>query len=458
MRKTIFILLLASVIALSCEEKKALDYVIIKGVINDTGGDSLKITSRKGFSKSLAITDSVPFVDTLDIAEGLYYLRFKRGYSPVYMIPGQVVSFSADPEKHGRALYFDGDNASFNNYHSNKFQDIYTFKMKNKEHYTLEEPEFENLTKRLQQSAEAKLERVKNISEALKAQEKRALQYARINRKSLYETYHSKYAEKTGFKASEAFKKEINDLPLNNTADFFYSSDYSILVSKKIDEQARAIALKDSLSFPEAQLEAANELKDETIANELMYATANTYLPRIKQIKPLFDKYMAFATNTEQKQKINRLYHEIKQLNPGSPSPKFVNYENYKGGSTSLDDLKGKYVYIDIWATWCVPCIREFPFMKKIEEQYRNKNIHFVSISTDKQSHKDKWKKMIEEREMGGIQLITDNDFNASFIKKYKVGSIPQFMLIDPEGNIVQASAPRPSSKKLIDLFNELGI
>jgi len=145
-------------------------------------------------------------------------------------------------------------------------------------------------------------------------------------------------------------------------------------------------------------------------------------------------------------------------LDLGQPSPKFENFENYDGSTTSLNDLKGKYVYIDIWATWCGPCKYEIPFLKKVEKKYHDKNIHFVSISCDKQRDKEKWKKMIADKDLGGIQLITDNDFNTSFISEYRIKGIPQFILIDPQGNIVKANAPRPSDEKLIELFNKLGI
>lgn len=150
----------------------------------------------------------------------------------------------------------------------------------------------------------------------------------------------------------------------------------------------------------------------------------------------------------------------------GSASPAFENYENYAGGKTSLSDLKGKYVYIDLWATWCGPCIKEIPALKKVEKQYEGKNIEFVSISVDEgrgykgdaaEAYKG-WKKMVNEKELGGMQLIADDGFRSQFIQDYKVNGIPRFLLIDPNGNIVSADAPRPSSSALIDLFNELNI
>ena len=140
----------------------------------------------------------------------------------------------------------------------------------------------------------------------------------------------------------------------------------------------------------------------------------------------------------------------------GKGSPKFVDYENYAGGNTSLDDLKGKYVYIDMWATWCGPCKREIPFLKKVEKTYHDKNIAFVSISVDKEKDYEKWRTMVEEKELTGIQLYAKQD--ETFSEAYKVNGIPRFILIDPQGNIVDADAPRPSSEKLIKLFNDLKI
>ncbi|MEO8773424.1 MAG: TlpA disulfide reductase family protein [Gelidibacter sp.] len=155
------------------------------------------------------------------------------------------------------------------------------------------------------------------------------------------------------------------------------------------------------------------------------------------------------------------------QFPVGSPSPTFENYENFKGGTTSLEDLKGKYVYIDVWATWCGPCIAEIPSIKKLESQYKDKNIQFLSISIDDAMRsgggdlevaKNKWKTMVEKESLVGIHLFSDKNWESDFIRNYNIQGIPRFILIDPNGNVVDANAPRPSSKKLVEMFDGLGI
>lgn len=151
--------------------------------------------------------------------------------------------------------------------------------------------------------------------------------------------------------------------------------------------------------------------------------------------------------------------HEQKQVLKafkGQDSPKFSDYENHAGGTTSLDDLKGKYVYIDMWATWCGPCIREIPSLKEVEKAYHGKNIEFVSISVDRKGAYETWKEMVVEKELGGIQLWAKED--QTFASAYKVSGIPRFILIDPQGKVVDADAPRPSDEKLKELFNTLSI
>lgn len=143
-----------------------------------------------------------------------------------------------------------------------------------------------------------------------------------------------------------------------------------------------------------------------------------------------------------------------KKLN-STQAPNF-DYENHAGGKTSLESLKGKYVYIDVWATWCGPCRAEIPSLKALEQSMHDKNIEFVSISVDVEKDYEKWKSFVTEKSLGGTQLYADNNWNSDFIKAFGINSIPRFILIDPTGKVVDADALRPSNPKLKEQLEQL--
>ena len=144
-------------------------------------------------------------------------------------------------------------------------------------------------------------------------------------------------------------------------------------------------------------------------------------------------------------------------LKKGDPSPGF-SYPDQYGKTVSLDDLKGKFVYIDVWATWCGPCKKEIPYLKEMDEEYKGKNIAFVSLSIDKMENKDKWLQMIQDEDLKGIQLLADNDWNSDFVTSYNIRGIPRFILLDDKGNIINSNAPRPSDPNLKNLLNGLSL
>ncbi len=155
-------------------------------------------------------------------------------------------------------------------------------------------------------------------------------------------------------------------------------------------------------------------------------------------------------------------YQANRIIGIGKPSPTFENYLDINGDKKSLSDFKGKYVYVDVWATWCGPCIQQIPYLKSIEKEYHNKNIEFISISTDESSRsggsweaaEKKWKNFVKKRNLSGVQLWSGKDY--SFQQAYQINGIPRFILIDPEGKIVDPNAPRPSDPSLKELLNSL--
>jgi len=181
------------------------------------------------------------------------------------------------------------------------------------------------------------------------------------------------------------------------------------------------------------------------------YKITQTIIKMVKDktiIAEAYKNFMATATVPAYKTEIEEVYANYKRMEENAVAPDF-NYMNIDGQSVTLKELRGKYVYIDIWATWCAPCRAEVPFLKQLEQAYEGKNIYFVSISIDKIANKDKWMSYVKEHHLSGMQLIADKDFNSDFVMKFNVNSIPRFILIDPSGRIISGDANKPSNPEL---------
>lgn len=194
--------------------------------------------------------------------------------------------------------------------------------------------------------------------------------------------------------------------------------------------------------------------------NDAFFAAADSHAKSLTAalngMDPDFADLMRKIIKMEENQSIMMFKQAKKtQALAGSTSPQF-DYENHKGGKTKLSDLAGKYVYIDNWATWCGPCRAEIPHLQKIEEKYHGKNIEFVSISVDVDKDHEKWKKFVTDKNLGGIQLFADNNWNSKFIQDFGINSIPRFILIGPDGKVIDADAKRPSDPALTAQLDSL--
>jgi thiol-disulfide isomerase/thioredoxin len=146
--------------------------------------------------------------------------------------------------------------------------------------------------------------------------------------------------------------------------------------------------------------------------------------------------------------------NELIRLVKGKPAPQFT-LESNLGKTYSLDDFKGKVIYLDLWASWCAPCREETPSLKRLYNKYKaNNQIVFLSISVN--DGVNEWKKAIEKDEPDWIQL---KDKDGLVWRSYVATFIPKFIVIDKSGNIVDFDAPRPSSGQAIEklLDQEIG-
>jgi thiol-disulfide isomerase/thioredoxin len=128
-----------------------------------------------------------------------------------------------------------------------------------------------------------------------------------------------------------------------------------------------------------------------------------------------------------------------------------VKFEDAEGNIQNLDQFKGKYLFIDLWASWCVPCIKMTPFVQQLEKQYEGKNITFVAISID--GNKQSWLSKIKELNMHGHQFL---DLPGAFTKRLNITGIPHYMIYDPEGKLVVYKADMPDNPKLKAMIDQL--
>jgi len=186
-------------------------------------------------------------------------------------------------------------------------------------------------------------------------------------------------------------------------------------------------------------------LKGAYIASSMRF---KTYEDMEKSMAPI-KKYL--VTDSMQAAYFRTL-KSLATFQKGSPSYNFT-YEDINGKKVSMNDLKGKVVLIDVWATWCGPCKVEIPHLKKLEEEFKGKDVQIVSISVDVEKDKEKWKKMIAKDQLGGMQLFASGW--SEIAKYYDITGIPRFMVFDKEGKIVSHDSPRPSQPELKTMLEE---
>jgi len=131
-------------------------------------------------------------------------------------------------------------------------------------------------------------------------------------------------------------------------------------------------------------------------------------------------------------------YNEIKdyidimaKTQEGKEAPDFT-VPTIDGKEITLSSLRGKYVLLDFWASWCKPCIGEIPFMQKAYKNYKSKGFEILSVSVDRDAAA--WKKAVEDHGMTWLQGHDTQDISHSL---YGVMSIPTTLLLDKNGVII---------------------
>jgi thiol-disulfide isomerase/thioredoxin len=433
------------------------NYVLLSGNIKNTKETVIKISNfGKRFEKDIVIDEFGNFKDTLFIkVNGNYYYQAGKSYSSFFLKKGDDLNISLDANNFYKGAKFFGKGSLVNNYHVARSTMKSSFVGDPKTYFVVPVADFlEKIAKEKQ--AYLNLLEKWNLEPDDKEVQRKVIEYDNLLIRNNFDKFNHYHTQIHPVLASDYYDP-IKNMYIDDEQSYINDGSYRNLVTENLRYRSKETMGKDpSLSIIEYTKWYIKDLKSTEIKDAAVSMLFKEMNAKNNNIEKDYIEIMALLTADAMKAKLTTRYNTAKSTKPEMASVGF-DYENYAGGKTALKDLRGKLVYIEIWATWCGPCIKEMPSLTKLIEEYKdNKDIVFVSISIDAKNEYDKWRTMVPAKNVGGIQLLADKSLESEFMKFYSVGMIPRSIMIDAEGNIISQHAPRPSSPETRTFINDL--
>ncbi len=137
-------------------------------------------------------------------------------------------------------------------------------------------------------------------------------------------------------------------------------------------------------------------------------------------------------------------------LKVGDLCPDFA-FKDTSGVEQSLKSLRGKYVLIDVWASWCYPCRKQLPFYEQLQEDFKDEDIVFLGVNVDSQDFR--WLGFVQNLHMKGKQWKV---LNKDFENRFNIAYIPRFILLDKGGKILETRMTLPSKPETKEYLKAL--
>jgi len=454
------------------KEKKYKDSIaVITGKILGKRTSRIKIKTKvddlsKSKTKSFKVSKSdKTFGGEIVLHESGYYnLHYRSKKYLIYLTPGDNLDITFDPDSEQRVVY-SGTSAGINTYLAKRDQYDDDNSIARRKMYRLPYDVFKDTIEIEREIKEEFLwSHVKDINEVpakFVGYELAHIEFEWANQYLDYKEMHPKYApndhesmEKFSYRFAEKLNLRTDDLLALDSFEDFISRYLDLKTDKRIKEEVVGSDINGIVISERHRLKykyVANHFKGKDIQN---YLRTKVVLHLITEdgtptMNPVLSMFREDIKNEDYRKLVDDKYAKYAMIDDGSFAPDFEGV-TIDGRKVRLSDFAGKYVYIDVWATWCGPCKHEQPYFEILKEEYKGRNIEFVSVSIDKSRFA--WENMIREKNMQGHHLFINGDFDSNFAALYSVKAVPQFILIDPQGQIIDMTARHPSGRVREDL------
>lgn len=262
--------------------------------------------------------------------------------------------------------------------------------------------------------------------------------WRQVEDKKMMDAVRFQFPDNDSFCLPRRFREEKPDLPAFLDRPYwtlFPNSDMYIM-----------FYLQDLGKEPEEQLAALNRLfTTPSLRQDISGKIVDQYMKRTPYSPENLARLEGLTTGMADRADRLETFRKKEFTAPGAAVPD-VEFKDVDGRVHRLSEFKGKYVYVDIWASWCIPCCQEVPHLQKLEKDFGGGNVVFVSISTDK--NEKSWKARMQQLgvDVHGHQWIVTGD---RFSELMNIKSIPHFLMYDKEGRLMKYRARRPSSAML---------
>lgn len=411
--------------------------VKFSGCIKNPNNEEVTIYGPNRFKKVIKLSEGC-FSDNLKIeTSGEYMFSDGNESTTLYFEKGYDLNITLDTKEFDESIIYKGIGNKPNNflakYYLYEEQNVLGYKTKESmtelEYFNYQSDYFKGLYQLL---SDTELENKK-----FEDSQKNRFKYEMLNN-ILSKSGNSYFNNLTSKKINDYVSSTLNTIDLKDTSLYKSDNYYKNFLNNYYKVGLVANNIQCINSFENELSSIQRETITYQIARGISFYSDDNIDSNYKALTRIVKDDKELAKYTD-------IYNKIKSLVKGSPSPSF-SYKSINGDTVSLKDLVGKLVYIDVWATWCGPCKAQFPFLIKLEEDYRDKDVAFVSISIDNPKDEDKWRKMVKDKELKGIQLLAENAWSSSFAKDYVIRGIPRFILLDKKGYIISPFAPRPAT------------